>query len=437
VTSRPLQAVLLPPSQGGRVLAALAAALDGSGPAILPLDPATPAPALRRVLETLAPSSLLTMEGTGPAPGAPRSGSAAGVAEDTAVVIATSGSTGEPKGVELTAAAMTASAASSLRRLGARGGERWLCCLPTFHIAGLGVLVRSLVSGTDPVITAKAGPQTLTASECEFVSLVPTQLRRFLDAGGAGPGGRPAGAPRGAGPGGRPAGAPRGAGPPPALRAVLLGGAAAAGDLLASATAAGWPVVTTYGMSETCGGCVYDGLPLDGVRAVPAADGRIEISGLVLFSGYRLAPELTAAALTGGRFRTSDLGYLAADGRLVVRGRADDVINTGGEKVVPGEVEAALGTSPAVADVVVVGVPDAQWGEQVTAFVVPADAGSPPDLGHLTAIVRQALSVHAAPKKVFVMPVFPLLPSGKPDRAALRASAMRKLGVDEPEAGAQ
>jgi o-succinylbenzoate---CoA ligase len=394
--------------------AALAAALDGSGPAILPLDPALPDAALARMIDALAPSAIVTGEGTRSlSPAAARQG-AAGVAEDTALVIATSGSTGVPKGVELSAAALTASASASLRRIGAGPGERWLCCLPTFHIAGLGVLVRSLVSGSDPVITARASPEAIAAGDCAHVSLVPTQLRRLLEAG-CGPGG---------------------------VRTVLLGGAAASGDLLAAAGEAGWPVVTTYGMSETCGGCVYDGVPLDGVSAVPQdgdgtdadgtdADGTVVISGPVLFSRYRLQPDLTAAVLAGGRFRTADLGYLAPDGRLVIRGRADDVINTGGEKVVPGEVEAVLGTSPGVADVVVVGVPDAQWGEQVTAFVVPADAARPPDLDQLKAIVRQALSAHAAPRKVFVMPAFPLLPSGKPDRAALREHALSGLGLAE------
>jgi o-succinylbenzoate---CoA ligase len=396
------------------MLAALAAALDGTGPAILPVDPALPAPALSRLLAALAPSQLLTTEGTTAiSPGAPGR-DAAGVATDTAVVIATSGSTGRPKGVELSAAALLASATASLRRIGAGPADRWLCCLPTFHIAGLGILVRSLASGTDPAISARADPEVLAASGCSLVSLVPTQLRRLLAAGY-----QPAG-----------------------IRTVLLGGAAAGGDLLPAARAAGWPVVTTYGMSETCGGCVYDGVPLDGVSARPDADGRVVISGPVLFSGYRLQPELTANALAGGTFRTADLGYLGPDGRLVIRGRADDVINTGGEKVVPGEVEAVLGTSPGVADVVVIGVPDAEWGEQVAAFVVPADAGQPPDPDHLRSIVRQALSAHAAPKKVFVMPVFPLLPSGKPDRAALRASALpgpgqHELGVMRPDAGAQ
>jgi len=381
------------------MLAALAAALDGTGPAILPLDPALPALALDRTLRTLAPSRLLTAEGTRELDaGAP------GVAADTAVVIATSGSTGAAKGVELSAAALRAAATASLRRIGAAPGERWLCCLPTFHIAGLGVLVRSLVSGTDPVIVARADPRLLAAGGCAHVSLVPTQLRRLL-AAGCGPG---------------------------SLRTVLLGGAAAGGDLLPAACAAGWPVVTTYGMSETCGGCVYDGLPLDGVSAVPGRDGRIEIRGPVLFSGYRLDPAMTAQALAGGTFRTADLGYLGPDGRLVIRGRADDVINTGGEKVVPGEVEAVLGTSPGVADVVVVGVPDAEWGEQVAAFVVAADPARPPAADRLKGIVRQALSAHAVPKKVFVMPVFPLLPSGKPDRAALRASVLPEAGRREP-----
>jgi len=388
------------------MLAALAAALDGSGPAILPLDPELPAAALRRTLETLAPSELLTTAGTRRLPVAAARPDAAGVPEDIAVVIATSGSTGAPKGVQLSAGALRASATAALRRIDARPGERWLCCLPTFHIAGLGILVRSLVSGTDPVLVAKADPEVIAASGCAHVSLVPTQLRRLL-AAGSGPG---------------------------PVRTVLLGGAAPGGDLLAAAQAAGWPVVTTYGMSETCGGCVYDGLPLDGVTAVPGADGRIGISGPVLFSGYRRQPELTAAVLADGVFTTADLGYLAPGGRLVIRGRADDIINTGGEKVVPGEVEDVLGTSPDVADVVVIGVPDAEWGEQVTAFVVAADPGRPPELEPLRAIVRQALSARAAPRKVFVMPVFPLLPSGKPDRAALRAVALESAESDSPRA---
>jgi O-succinylbenzoic acid--CoA ligase len=139
-----------------------------------------------------------------------------------------------------------------------------------------------------------------------------------------------------------------------------------------------------------------------------------------LFSGYLGQPELTAAALHGGWFRTADLGEHGPDGRLVVRGRADDVINTGGEKVVPGEVEAVLGTCEGVADVVVVGLPDPEWGEAVTAFVVPADAAGLPQLDRLRSAVREVLSARAAPRKLVFVPEFPLLASGKPDRAALR-----------------
>jgi o-succinylbenzoate---CoA ligase len=391
------------------MLAAVAAALDGSGPAILPVDPALPPAAVATTLDALGPSELLTVDGTTAVSGG------TGVADDIAVVIATSGTTGVPKGVELSASALTGSASASLARIGAQPSERWLCCLPTFHIAGLGVLVRSLLIGTDPVMAASAD----RLDGCTHVSLVPTQLRRLINAGRR----------------------------PDGLKTVLLGGSAAAADLLAEARAAGWPVITTYGMSETSGGCVYDGVPLDGVSAAPDQEGRIVISGPVLFSGYRRQPGLTSSVLVGGSFRTADLGSLAPDGRLVIRGRADDVINTGGEKVVPGDVEAVLGTSPKVADVVVIGVPDAEWGEGVTAFVVPADPAQPPDLDHLRSIVRQALSAHAAPRKVFVMPVFPQLPSGKPDRAALRESALydarqratgqRELGGQPPDLGAQ
>ncbi len=274
------------------MLAALAAALDGSGPAILPLDPALPAAALTGTLKALAPSHLLTSEGTRRLPAAGAGRDAAGVADSTAVVIATSGSTGVPKGVELAAAALRASATASLRRIGAGAGDRWLCCLPAFHIAGLGILVRSLVGGTEPVIAAKADPDVIAASGCAYLSLVPTQLRRLL-AAGAGPG---------------------------QVKTVLLGGAAAGGDLLPAARAAGWPVVTTYGMSETCGGCVYDGVPLDGVSAAPGADGRIPHlrTGAVLRVPAAAGPDGGGAGrghVPDGRSRVPGAGRPARDPR--------------------------------------------------------------------------------------------------------------------------
>ncbi|HEU5418000.1 MAG TPA: AMP-binding protein [Streptosporangiaceae bacterium] len=416
MTSRPLHAVLLPPvAGGGRLLAALAAALEGTGPAILPLDPGLPAARLRAVLDAFAPAAVETPDGIrhlgAREPGGQPPALAGGQASDAgiAVVIATSGSTGPPKGVALSAAALRASAASSLTRIGARPGQRWLCCLPGFHVAGLQVLVRSLLAGADPLITDRADPATITAAAgagCAFVSLVPTQLRRLLDAGA----------------------------PLAGFDTILLGGAAPPAGLLADAREAGARVVTTYGMSETCGGCVYDGRPLEGVRlritaadqpAPPGTAGRIGITGPVLLSGYW--PRGSRAATDrDGWFWTSDLGSLDSDGRLTVRGRADDVINTGGEKVIPGEVEAVLGTIRGVRDVVVIGVPDSEWGEVVTAVVVPADPAAPPDLAALRAGARDSLPGYAAPRRMLVMADIPVLPSGKPDRLALRRAGQRQ-----------
>ncbi len=332
-----------------------------------------------------------------------------------AVVLATSGSTGLPKGAELTAGALIASARASLRRLGAAPGARWWCCLPTHHIAGLGVLVRSLVTGSVPLVSdqvdAEAVARAVTSFGCTHVSLVPTQLRRLLDAGAS----------------------------LASFEAILLGGASIPATLLADATAAGARVVTTYGMTETCGGCVYDGWPLDGVRVGDDVGGLIAIGGEVLFSRYRLAPELTEASLRDGEFVTSDLGGLGPAGRLVLRGRADDVINTGGEKVVPGLVEDALRGLDAVREAAVVGVPDADWGERVTAVLVPADpaagsvagsaagsvAGSAalPALAEMRSALRDQLPRYALPQGVVWVTELPMLASGKPDRLKLRSLA--------------
>ena len=230
------------------------------------------------------------------------------------------------------------------------------------------------------------------------MSLVPTQVRHLLDQ----PGGREALA---------------------GFRAILLGGAAVPAGLRAEAAAAGARVITTYGMSETCGGCVYDGEPLDGVSVRIGADGRIQLAGPVLFSGYRGQPGLTAAALDGGWFVTSDVGEVDAGGRLTVRGRADGMINTGGEKVSADEVASVLEDCPEVREAVVVGRPDTEWGELVTAIVVPADPAAPPGLDALRAFARGRLPGYAAPRAVVVVPAVPLLSSGKPDLRALRLLA--------------
>jgi O-succinylbenzoic acid--CoA ligase len=313
------------------------------------------------------------------------------------VIIATSGTTGVPKGVDLSAAALRASARASLRRLGAAPGERWLCCLPPSHISGMQVLVRSLEGGTEPIIHARFSAEDVAAGGADHVSVVPTQLRRLLDLRGA------------SGNGSRLA----------AFRTILLGGAAAPPGLLQEARAAGARVVTTYGMSETSGGCVYDGEALYNVDLKVGADGRIRVGGPVLFSGYRLRPDLTGACRDGRWFVTSDVGELAG-GRLAVLGRADDVVVTGGQKVVAGAVAAVLAGHPAVRECAVVGRADPEWGERVAAVVVPTDPAAPPSLEELRALVKSRLPGYAAPRSLEVLDALPLLPNGKPDLAALR-----------------
>jgi o-succinylbenzoate---CoA ligase len=419
VTKRPIHAVLVERATP-RLTELLAAALDGTGPALAPLDATLPAARLDTLLAALAPATVEDPGGVTTA----RSAEKGGVADSTAVIVSTSGSTGVPKGVELSAAALLHSARASLARLGARPGERWLCCLPAAYIPAIGVLVRSLVSGTDPVLADRADAETVAASGCAHVSLVPTQLRRLLD---------------------RDIDMST---PLASFRSVLLGGAAAPADLLDAARAAGVRVVTTYGMTETCGGCVYDGVPLDGVRAeirdeAEDGSGRIWLAGPVLFSGYSggygsggYGGADSPPVIGGSRgvappdyaewFGTGDLGHVDASGRLVVHGRADDVINTGGFKVVPGEVAEALRTCPGVSDVAVVGQPDPEWGERVIAVVVPADPADPPGLDLLRLHVQRRLPRYAAPSRVVFVDAVPLLPSGKCDIAGLRRELLRR-----------
>lgn len=372
------------PSALDALLPRLAATLDGTGPALLPVPTDDPA-ARARVVAALVPDD----------PDRP-------VHDDVAVVVATSGSTGEPKGVLLSADALSTSARATLDALGGPG--QWLICLPVTHIAGLQVLVRSLAAGIAPVpLDAREGfvPHAFAAATAElrgrrrYTALVPTQLVRLLDAGGD---------------------AVEAAA---SYDAVLLGGAAGPRPLLARARAAGIRIVTTYGMSETSGGCVYDGQPLPGVTVDVDATGRIHLGGAVLGRGYRLRPDLTAASFVDGRFRTGDLGRFDAGGRLVVIGRVDDVVVSGGEKVAVGAVEEALAEHPQVREVAVVGVADSEWGQRVEAVVVPVDGLDPPSLADLRAHVAARLGRVAAPRTLRVVAALPLLPSGKVDRAAL------------------
>jgi O-succinylbenzoic acid--CoA ligase len=352
------------------LLDALPAALDGTGPALLPLPDH---PGRDAVLAALRPDEPLE--------------------DGIALVVPTSGSTGTPKGVLLTAAALLHSARATLDRLGGPG--QWLLAMPVTHVAGLQVLVRSLVGGMPPVtldlspgFTAEAfvsAAARLDPAGRRYTALVPTQLRRLLDAGVD----------------------------LSTFDAILVGGAALTFPAPPN-------VVQTYGMSETSGGCVYDGLPLAGVDVQIADGGRISIGGPVVFAGYRLRPDLTADALVNGRHLTQDLGAWTGDGRLEVIGRIDDVIVSGGVNVAPALVERVLSEHPAVAAVAVIGVADEQWGERVVAVVQVRPEVGRPGLNELQAFATARLEPAALPRLVVAVDDLPMLASGKPDRSAVR-----------------
>ncbi len=307
-------------------------------------------------------------------------------AEPDPLVVETSGSTGVPKRVVLSRRAVLASVAATRRRLGAEG--RWYLALPVTHVAGLQVVVRSLVAGHDPVLVASfADPAQMAVPR--FTSLVPTQLHRLLDDRAEVEGLR-------------------------RMHTILLGGGPIDPALRRRAQAEGLRVVATYGSSETAGGCVYDGQPLAGVRLDVTDTGRIRIAGPMLFDGYLGDPAGTAEVLTDGWFLTSDAGRLRADGRLEVFGRIDDMVVSGGVNVPLPAVAARLREHPDVAAVEVIGVPDPEWGQGVVAFVA----------GQLTLAaarewVAQRLPREWAPRRVLTVAALPLLANGKVDRQAL------------------
>jgi len=369
---------VIPASDAGRVLHALARALDADGPAIFVSD-RSPVDLPERVEQRIA------------------------------LVVETSGSTGKPKRVALGARALLASAAASDSALGGPG--QWLLALPVHYIAGINVLIRSLAAETDPILFAPghfdpaefASAAVGMSADRRYTSLVPTQLailiaaavqrRDILDQ----------------------------------LRRfdrILVGGQATPPQLLVRADELGLAVTRTYGSSETAGGCVYDGAPIGTVR-VRVVDSQIELAGPTLAEGYLADAERTAATFyedDGVRwYRTGDIGSVV-DGIITVSGRLDGLIISGGIKVSLGEVERFVRTLPGLADAVAVKAPSQRWGE-VPVIVTTGTML----LEQLRTATATALGRAAAPAALVTVPRILQLASGKPDRIALAKLA---AGVD-------
>jgi o-succinylbenzoate---CoA ligase len=265
--------------------------------------------------------------------------------------------------------------------------------------------VRSHLAGVSPVVLSEhrslSKATDALAGDRRYLAAVPTQLYRWMSA-------------------------------PPDVEAlrlydcVLVGGGAADPELVERARDAGVAVVTTYGMSETCGGCVYDGVALDAVAVALGADGRIRLSGPVLFDGYVGDPELTSEVLRDGWLHTPDLGRFDHDGRLEVLGRADDVVTSGGVSISVAAVERTIAAMADVATCAVVAEPDAEWGSRLVAFVVPVAGATAPTLAQVRDVVGAAHPRTWAPRELVVRDGLPLLVSGKIDRRSLG------LGRGEP-----
>lgn len=340
-------------------------------------------------------------------------------------IIYTSGTTGRPKGAMLTFGNFWASAAASAFNLGSAPTDRWLACMPLFHVGGLSIVLRSAIAGTtmaiQPGFDEGRVADALHNAAITHISVVPTMLQRLLDAD------------------------PRRS--PGTLRIVLVGGGPVPEALLIRALARGYPVVQTYGLTETASQAATlspadagahvgsAGKPLVVTRlridAAPGEPGEILVAGPTVTAGYFRQPEATAAALAGGWLHTGDIGRLDDDGFLYVLDRRDDLILSGGENVYPAEVEEAICAFPGVSEAAVVGLPDARWGQVVAAAIVTSGEI---DAGPLGLFLRGRLAGYKLPRVVERVDSLPRTASGKLQRRLVReALAASRAGSGRRE----
>jgi len=410
-----LASVLISPGAGGlaQIQPALRRALDGTGPAIAPIptEPENVAATIKSVIRADDPDFPIE-------------------SNDIAIVCSTSGSTGTPRGTLLSRSALHASASAFGRRFGT--DARWVLAMPIHRIAGLMVLVRSHFNDSPIVLDPSIGgarqfsaptfwastQSALRNSRADgrplMVSLVPTQISRLIDAGKIGI---------------------------EALQAydvVLSGAAATPQPLLEKLRQLGINVSVSYGMSETCGGCVFDGRPLEGVEVSIASQedaqpGRISISGSVIASGYRLRPDLDGVSFVDNRFITHDVGAIDPAGLIHILGRLDDIVAVGGVSVALSAVESAIRHHPSIDEVAVIDVTDPLWGSLPLAYVVlRANETHTEESKELLRraiqeTVAQRIGRAATPRTVSFVEQLPMLDSGKIDRLSLRLQANQEI----------
>ena len=353
---------------GPRFVDELRRCWDG-GDAILPIDQRLPHQRKVELVERMGAGVVVSADDRH------ATGFGRTVEDGDAAVVPTSGSTGDPKGAVLTHGAIAASAAATSRRLGVTSDDHWLACLPLSHVGGLSVVFRALHTGSHLTVQPGFDPAAVETSGATLVSLVATAMRRI---------------------------------DPSLFRTIVLGGSAPPVDRPGNA-------VTTYGMTETGSGVVYDRRALDGVE-LRVVDDEIHVRGEMNLRCYRDGSD---PKLPDGWLPTGDLGVIAPDGRLTVHGRRGDLIISGGENVWPEAVESVLRTHPSVADAAVFGRPDAEWGEAVCAVVVPFRDTSPPALEQLREHVKSSLPAYCAPRHVTYRDDLPRTAIGKLARAAL------------------